>query len=151
MMLQFVSEECPGNAYALKPVVIADNHIKITRPEDVVSYFDGFFNHKKQEYFCSLNLDGSGAILSARIITIGLLNHSLVHPRETFRDAIIDGASSIIVVHNHPSGTLEPSPQDISITRQLTESGDILGIRVLDHIIITKDNRSYSFKEHGLI
>ena len=81
---------------------------------------------------------------------MGLLNHSLVHPREVYADAITDRAASIICVHNHPSGTLEPSSQDLTITRQLADAGTIVGIRLLDHLIVT-DSGWLSMKERGLI
>jgi len=87
-------------------------------------------------------------VIRRRVVTIGILNQSLVHPREVFAEAITDRAASVILAHNHPSGTLEPSTQDISITRQLVEAGSILGIRVLDHVIVTK--KGYvSLKELG--
>jgi DNA repair protein RadC len=95
-------------------------------------------------------LNGAGEILNNRIITVGLLNHSLVHPREVFADAITDRAASIICVHNHPSGSLEPSSQDIAITTQLKEAGMLLGIQLIDHIIVTKTS-NLSMKERGLI
>ena len=122
---------------------------KITSPQDIlplVAHLEG----KKQEHFCCLTLNGAGEVIENRVITVGLLNHSLVHPREVFADAITDRAASVILVHNHPSGTLEPSSQDINITRQLVEAGSILGIRVLDHLIITKKG-SVSMRERGLL
>jgi len=122
---------------------------KVSRPEDVMPYL-GAIRNADQEHFVAITLNGAGNIITSRVITIGLLNHSLVHPRETFRGAILDNASSIIVAHNHPSGSLEPSPQDIAITTQLKEAGNILGIQVLDHIIVTKDHFT-SFKEKGLM
>ncbi|HZD43102.1 MAG TPA: JAB domain-containing protein, partial [Methanomicrobiales archaeon] len=105
---------------------------------------------KKQEYFLCITLNGAGEVIEKRTITVGLLNHSLVHPREVFADAITDRAASVILVHNHPSGSLELSSQDIAITRQLAESGSLLGIRVLDHIIVSK-NGYLSMKERGLL
>lgn len=150
VVLQFVSDSADEKAYSTKNVGIASEE-KIIRPEDVVTFFGSFFARKKQEYFCTLNLDGSGKVISARIITIGLLNHSLVHPREVFKDAILDSAASIICVHNHPSGTREPSPQDIEVTRQLMEAGTIIGIKVIDHIIIPARSKQYlSMKESGI-
>jgi len=122
---------------------------KVSCPEDVMPYL-GAIRNADQEHFVAITLNGAGNIINSRVITIGLLNHSLVHPRETFRGAILDNASSIIVAHNHPSGSLEPSPQDIAITTQLREAGNILGIQVLDHIIVTKDHFT-SFKEKGLM
>ena len=92
---------------------------------------------KKQEYFVCLTLDGANRLIAKRIITIGTLTASLVHPREVFADAITDRAASIIVAHNHPSGNLEPSRADIDITMRLKDAGELLGIDVIDHIIMT--------------
>ena len=93
---------------------------------------------KKQEYFVSLTLDGANRLIAKRTITIGILTASLVHPREVFADAITDRAASIIVAHNHPSGDLEPSQADNAVTDRLIESGELLGIQLLDHLIVTK-------------
>ena len=120
---------------------------RITSPGDVLPLVAAW-RDKKQEYFICITLNGAGEVIERRTVTIGILNQSLVHPREVFSDAITDRAASVILVHNHPSGTLDPSSQDIGITRQLVEAGSILGIRVLDHIIITK--KGYvSLKELG--
>lgn len=123
--------------------------VKITSPGDVLPQF-GHLLDKKQEYFCCLTLNGAGELIANRVITVGLLNHSPVHPREVYADAITDRAASVIFVHNHPSGDPEPSTQDIEITRQLNEAGALLGIRVLDHIIIGKRGM-VSLKERGLL
>lgn len=93
---------------------------------------------KKQEYFVCLTLDGANRLIAKRIITIGTLTSSLVHPREVFADAITDRAASIIVAHNHPSGSLEPSQADSEVTRRLTDAAKLVGITMLDHIIVTK-------------
>ena len=92
---------------------------------------------KKQEYFVCLTLDGANRLITKRIITIGTLTASLVHPREVFADAITDRAASIIVAHNHPSGSLEPSQADVDITNRLNEASAILGVTLNDHIIVT--------------
>jgi len=123
--------------------------LRVSRPEDVIAMLNGL-EFKKQEHFVCITLNGAGEVLGNRIITVGLLNHSLVHPREVFADAITDRAASVICAHNHPSGTLEPSRQDLEITKQLTEAGAILGIRVLDHLIVTK-NGFLSMKEKGFL
>ena len=105
---------------------------------------------KKQEYFLCLSLNGANEIIGNRIVTVGLLNANQIHPREVFVDAISDRAASVIFAHNHPSGVLKPSPDDIAATRQLVKAGKILGIAVLDHIIITK--KGYlSLKQKGFI
>ncbi len=95
---------------------------------------------KQQEHFVVLTLDGSNRLIKKRTITIGTLTASLVHPREVFAPAIEDRAAGIIVAHNHPSGNLEPSSADREVTDRLKDAGDLLGINLLDHIIVTKDD-----------
>ena len=92
---------------------------------------------KKQEYFVCLTLDGANRLIAKRVITIGTLTSSLVHPREVFADAITDRAASIIVAHNHPSGSLNPSTADLEVTKRLKDSARLLGITMIDHIIVT--------------
>ena len=92
---------------------------------------------KKQEYFVCLTLDGANRLIAKRIITIGTLTASLVHPREVFAEAITDRAASIIVAHNHPSGTLTPSSADSEVTQRLEEAGVVLGIKLVDHLIVS--------------
>jgi DNA repair protein RadC len=122
---------------------------KVTRPEDILPLV-AYLREKRQEHFVCIALNGAGEVLGNRVITVGLLNHSLVHPREVFADAITDRAASVICVHNHPSGSLEPSSQDIAITTQLKEAGSILGIQLIDHIIVTKTGH-VSMRERGLV
>lgn len=100
---------------------------------------------KKQEYFVCLTLDGANRLIAKRVITIGTLTSSLVHPREVFADAITDRAASIIVAHNHPSGSLTPSTTDLEVSVRIKEAAEIVGINFYYHLIITKD--SYSFAE----
>jgi DNA replication and repair protein RadC len=125
------------------------NEVKITSPTDVLPLVSNLVD-KKQEYFVCISLNGAGEVVGNRIITVGLVDHSLVHPREVFADAITDRAASVILVHNHPSGTLEPSNQDLVMTKQLVEAGSILGIKVLDHLIISKKGH-LSMKEKGFV
>jgi DNA repair protein RadC len=128
-----------------KPDAIA----RVTKPEDILPLM-AELRQKRQEHFICLTLNGAGEILGNRTITVGLLNHSLVHPREVFAEAITDRAASIICVHNHPSGSLEPSSQDIAITNQLREAGALIGIQLIDHIIVTKNGHT-SMREKGLL
>jgi DNA repair protein RadC len=129
----------------------ADSCIKVTKPQDILLLpLIAEMRDKRQEHFICITLNGAGEVLDSRIITVGLLNHSLVHPREVFADAITDRAASVICVHNHPSGSLDPSPQDIAITTQLKEAGSLLGIQLIDHIIVTK-NGHLSLRERGLL
>jgi len=123
--------------------------VKVTSPTDVLPLVSNIAD-KKQEYFICVSLNGAGEVVGNRIITVGLVDHSLVHPREVFADAITDRAASVILVHNHPSGNLEPSKQDILMTKQLVEAGSVLGIKVLDHLIVSK--KGYlSMKDKGLL
>lgn len=92
---------------------------------------------KKQEYFVCLTLDGANRLINKRIITIGTLTASLVHPREVFAEAIADRSASVIIAHNHPSGNLQPSDADRAVTERLREAGELIGINLVDHIIIT--------------
>lgn len=93
---------------------------------------------KKQEHFVVMTLDGANRLIAKRTITIGTLTSSLVHPREVFADAITDRAASIIVAHNHPSGSTTPSKADLEVTERLQKSGELLGIKLADHVIMTK-------------
>lgn len=93
---------------------------------------------KKQEHFVVLTLDGANRLIGNTVIFQGTLDRSFVHPREVFAKAIEDRAANIIVAHNHPSGNVEPSPEDREITWKLKEAGELLGIRVLEHIIVSK-------------
>lgn len=97
---------------------------------------------KKQEYFVCLSLDGANRLIAKRVITIGTLTGSLVHPREVFADAITDRAASVIVAHNHPSGSLNPSAADLAVTERLREAAQLLGLTLLDHLIVTKTSYS---------
>lgn len=121
--------------------------VKVRSPESVVDQVRDLRN-KQQEYFITLTLDGAYNLIEKRVVSIGILNESLVHPREVFADAISDRAAAIILVHNHPSGEVQPSRDDIAVTLRLIEAGDLLGIQVLDHIIIGKEDH-YSLKTGG--
>ena len=124
-----------------------DKVFSIRKPEDLLPKLEDIRN-LKQEHFICVTMNGANELIRYRTITIGLLNSSQVHPREVFADAITDRAASIILAHNHPSGTLEPSKADTLITKQLCESGKLLGIEVLDHIIVTTDGFT-SLKDKG--
>lgn len=120
---------------------------KITAPSDILSAV-WKYAEKNQEHFLVASLNGAHEVIETRVSSIGILNRTLVHPREIFRQAIIDNASAIIIIHNHPSGNLEPSQEDIEITKRIKDAGFIVGIEVLDHIIISKCGY-YSFLEEG--
>jgi DNA repair protein RadC len=105
---------------------------------------------KQQEHFICLSLDGGQRLIAQRTITIGTLDSVPAHPREVFTDPIADRAASIIVAHNHPSGEIAPSFKDITLTQQLAAAGQLLGITLRDHYIVTK-NDYYCFRQHHLL
>ena len=107
----------------------------IDSPETAAKQLD-FIRNKKQEYFVLLTLDGARRLINCRTISIGTLMSSLVHPREVFSPAIEDRAASIIIAHNHPSGVLDVSEQDREVSRRIRDAGELLGIKLDDHIII---------------
>ncbi|MBN2423959.1 MAG: DNA repair protein RadC [Calditrichaceae bacterium] len=119
-------------------------------PAEVARVYQPVLGHKEQESFYVVLLNTAMNRIQDYEVTKGTLDSSLVHPREVFNKAIRSMAKGLIVLHNHPSGKLTPSEEDITITKRLVESGRILGIDVYDHIIITADG-FYSFKENGLI
>jgi len=122
---------------------------RITDAKDVYEELKSF-STKSQEHFLTITLDGASHIINTRTVFIGTLNQSLVHPREVFADAIADKAAGIIIAHNHPSGTLEASRADISITQRLKEVSKLVGIELLDHVILSKHGY-YSFSDEGLL
>ena len=121
----------------------------ITSPKDIYDELREYYD-KKQEYFLCFYLDGANNICQKRVITIGTLTKSLVHPREVFAPAIEHRCASIIVAHNHPSNNLEPSSADLAVTEKLKKSGEILGIELIDHIIFSKDGY-ISLKEEMIL
>lgn len=121
----------------------------IKRPEDVYKLFlDKALEEVEQFYI--LSVDATNRPIKIHTISKGILNKTLVHPREVFRTAIMDNASSIFLAHNHPSGNPSASTDDLKITERMVEAGKIIGIEVLDHLIVAK-NGYYSFLEEGQI
>lgn len=106
------------------------------------------YGDRKQELFLVLSMNGAHEVTATRIVSMGLVNRTLVHPREVFAEAIVDRATAVIVAHNHPSGRTEPSPEDREVTERLRRAGETLGIRLLDHIVFGPE-RYYSFLENG--
>jgi len=127
-----------------------DDLDRFTSPRQVFDYFHHEFRDSRKEYFLVLLLDGKNRIIRRVHISEGSLNQSIVHPREVFSPAVKESAAAIILVHNHPTGDPAPSSEDIAITRRLREAGDIMGIKVLDHIIVG-DGEYLSFVERGLM
>ncbi len=101
-----------------------------------------------REHVVALYLDGSNKVAAYSIVSTGTANQAVLHPREVFQPAVLCGAVSLILIHNHPSGNLEASQSDLQVTKQIAEAGDILGIKLLDHLIVT-DDEHYSFNDAG--
>ncbi len=120
---------------------------KVTFPPDVYPLIRHMADRRQEHFFC-ISLNGANEVIAIRTVSVGLVNRALVHPREVFADPITDRAAAIIVAHNHPSGNLTPSQDDLAITGQLKEAGLTLGIKLLDHLIF--DHRGYhSLLEKG--
>jgi len=121
--------------------------MKIKEPSDIVPHIRHYAD-RKQEHFICASVNGANEVVSIRVVTIGLVDRSHVHPREVFADPIVDRASSVILAHNHPVGDITPSREDVETTKRLRRAGEIMGITVLDHIIFNKNNH-FSFVERG--
>jgi DNA repair protein RadC len=122
--------------------------VKIECAEDVLPLLADITG-KSQEHFVCISLNGANEVIEKRTVTVGLLDRSQVHPREVFADVIVDHAAAVIFAHNHPSGDLQPSEADLKTQDQLVQAAKILGIRVLDHVIVSKKGY-YSFQEAGV-
>jgi len=119
----------------------------VKNPSDIYSLIRHYAD-RKQERFISLSLSGAHEVLSVRVVTVGLVNRTIVHPREVFADLIQDRAAAFIVAHNHPSGRLSPSPEDDDITDRLQKAAVILGLHFLDHLIFC-ETAWWSYRQHG--
>lgn len=117
--------------------------------QDILARLDDL-RTKPQENFVCLSLDGGRRLLAQRTVTIGTLDSVLAHPREVFSDPIVDRAAFIIVAHNHPSGSVQPSDKDIMLTQQLAAAGQLIGIPLHDHIIVTKTEQ-FSYRQNHLL
>ena len=114
--------------------------------QDILALEDKVEQEKEHYYVMHLNIRSQ--VMMVELVTVGTLTSSLVHPRETFRRAVLAGSTSIIIAHNHPSGDVEPSDEDTKVTKLMFEAGQLLGITMLDHIIFTKDSY-FSFRNNG--
>jgi len=123
--------------------------LKIKFPADILPLIR-HYGDRKQEHFICVSINGANEVMTVRVVTIGLINKTHVHPREVFADVIAERASAVIVAHNHPSGELHPGKEDIQITKRLKAAADILGLNLLDHIIFNAKGY-YSFAENNEI
>lgn len=121
--------------------------LRVRYPQDVLPVIRHYAD-RKQEHFLCVSLNGAHEVIETRVVSVGLVNRTVVHPREVFADPLQDRAAAIIVAHNHPSGNIDPSDEDREVTRRLKEAGTLLGIPLLDHIVFTTTGH-YSFLENG--
>ena len=146
---EIISNVCEGESWYVVPeykvMLVRDsnggakvpgNKTGVKSPSDMADIFNTFLEGADREHFVVAMLDRKGNVLGLNTVSIGSISASVVHPREVFKPAIVMGASSIIVAHNHPSGDTAPSREDIDVTNKLVEGGKLLGIEVLDHVII---------------
>ncbi len=143
--VQLVVREAPSIPAKLKPFA----GVKFSSSDQVFKVLIDLKSMDVETFLC-LHLDSKNTIKALQVVSIGSLSSSLVHPREVFRSAIINGAAAVILAHNHPSGDPAPSDEDLQITKRLCEVGKIVGIRCLDHIVIGS-GRYFSFADQGLI
>lgn len=122
---------------------------RIASPRDLYPLVSHWADRKQERFICC-SLNGAHEVIAIRVVSMGLVNRTIVHPREVFADPIVDRACAIVVAHNHPSGRLDPSPEDLEITRRLKEAGAVLGLALLDHLIFSREGY-FSFVEHALL
>ena len=122
-------------------------HAPILKPEDVIEWFKFEYGTMSQECFIALYLDTKSKLISHRVLFKGTLNESVVHPREVFKEAFLQNANSVLIAHNHPSGDCTPSKADFEVTYKMVHVAMTMGVCLVDHIIVCK-NQYYSFKEH---
>lgn len=149
----------PAKAASIKAALELANRFKARRlesgarytsPEQVYEHYHYAYRDRKKEYFLALLLDGKNRIIRETQISEGSLNQSIVHPREVFTAAVRESAAAIILVHNHPTGDPTPSAEDLQITRRLKDAGDLMGVKILDHVVIG-DGDFVSFAARGML
>lgn len=137
------------SAFELARRYLVKETVKIECADDVLPFLADITT-KSQEHFVCISINGANEVIEKRTVTIGILDRSLVHPRDVFADVITDRAAAVIFAHNHPSGDLQPSDSDLKTQEQLVQSAKILGIRVLDHVIVSRKGY-FSFQEAGIV
>lgn len=125
---------------------------KITNPEDAISIIGEMLCEMDREVVCVINMKTDGTPINCNFVSIGAVNHALAEPREIFKSAILSNAGQMIMVHNHPSGNLEPSREDTMITDRILKLSYLIGIPLVDHVIVGGDNtRYFSFREKNIL
>jgi DNA repair protein RadC len=133
-------------------IVLRNSKIRVTASDDVAKVFQDLLKledpiDQEKEHFYVMHLDARNQIKLVELVAMGIQNQAMIHPRETYRRAVTEGATSVIVAHNHPSGDTTPSDEDIRVTKQLHEAGSVLGIPMLDHIVFTETDY-FSFQKN---
>ena len=136
-------------AFELARRVLCPERRRIQIPSDVLPMLDRFTD-RKQEHFLTLSLNGAHEVIVVRTVSVGLVNRTMVHPREVFAGPLTDRAAAVILAHNHPSGSVDPSAEDNEITRRLVNAGQTLGIPVLDHVVFGSTGY-YSYLENDAL
>ena len=132
-----------------EPPIISDE--KMDTPASAVSVICRFLGSMDREFFCVVNLQHDYKPINMNVVSIGTIDCTLIHPREVFKSSILSNASSVILIHNHPSGCLSPSEADMEATKRLQDAGYIIGIPVTDHVIAGRNGRYLSFREQNLL
>lgn len=157
--LQKIDGIGPTNAFGLKLFQSVSKRlakekivkkIEFNSDKNIIDYLRESIGREKKEHFIAFYIDSRNHLIDSRTISIGILDSSIVHPREVFEPAIVLRAASIIIAHNHPSGDVEPSSEDREITKRLIEAGRTFGIEIVDHVIISKTD-NFSFKQQLLL
>lgn len=136
-------------------IISYDKKTPVTQPEYIAALLQSWLKtvdivDRDKEHFIAVLLNTRSKIKSIEVVSIGIVNSCLIHPREVFKRAILETSSQIIIAHNHPSGDCEPSDEDIEITKRLIDAGSIIGINLIDHIVFSSQSY-YSFTKNGLI
>jgi len=139
----FVKVKIVRDGYKAGPV--------IKSPENVIKSIEDMIIDRDREVFIVLHLNARNTVVAIEEVSVGSVDATIVHPREVFKAALLCNASSVILVHNHPSGNTAPSEDDKNLTKKLIDGGEILGIEVLDHVIVGNEGNYLSFKDSGLI
>jgi DNA repair protein RadC len=137
-------------------MIVSEKKKTVCCSKDVSEVLSSLLNYEQEhdrekEHFWILGLNTKNVIQYTDLVSIGSLSASIVHPRETFRLAVMKATANIIIGHNHPSGDTKPSQEDILLTNRLAQAGEILGINVLDHVIIGSEGNYFSFRDNGMI
>ena len=155
MIPELKGDEDMKNTRSISLKVVRETPIpyscKISNSRELYNFAEAYIGDSDREMMVAILLDSKNTTLGVHIISIGSLNASIVHPRESFKAAIVTNSAAIIFFHNHPSGDPKPSAEDIELTARLKQAGELLGIRVLDHIVVGTENKYYSFADMGLL